>query len=305
MIMTILAAALSSSAISAPGPSGDLQGTYVDAGQNAPVVLILPGSGPTDRDGNNPMGVKAAPYRLLAEALAGKGISSVRIDKRGLFGSKAAVADPNDVTLTAYAQDTAAWVKVVKERTGAPCVWLAGHSEGGLVAMTAGQQASAICGVIAIASPGRRMADLLRDQLRSNPANAPLLDSAFAAIAQLESGKRADVEGLHPALLPLFAPQVQPFLIDLMAADPARLAATLDVPLLIISGGEDLQVVPADAEILHKAQPRSRLLTIDGMNHVLKQVPGKDRAANFASYADPDLPIDTGLVSAISEFVRR
>ena len=57
-------------------------------------MLILPGSGPTDRDGNNPMGITAAPYRMLAEALATKGVSSVRIDKRGLFGSKAAIPDP-------------------------------------------------------------------------------------------------------------------------------------------------------------------------------------------------------------------
>ena len=80
------------------------------------MVLIIPGSGPTDRDGNNPLGVTAAPYRLLAEALAAKGVSSVRIDKRGMFGSKAAVADPNTVTIGDYAADTHDWVEAIRDK---------------------------------------------------------------------------------------------------------------------------------------------------------------------------------------------
>ena len=54
----------------APGPQGDLAGTLVAPAEGQPLVLIIPGSGPTDRDGNSPLGVTAASYRLLAEALA-------------------------------------------------------------------------------------------------------------------------------------------------------------------------------------------------------------------------------------------
>src|SRR4051794_18497805 len=100
--------------ITAPGPNGPLQGTLIDAGANAPVVLILPGSGPTDRDGNNPMGVTAAPYKLLGEALATKGVSTVRIDKRGMFGSKSAIPDANAVAIADYATDTHGWVKAIR-----------------------------------------------------------------------------------------------------------------------------------------------------------------------------------------------
>ena len=83
------------SAIAPPTPSrstteiaaGDLHGTLLSRGKKAPVVLIVPGSGPTDRDGNNPLGVQAQPYKLLAEALFEDGIATVRIDKRGMFGS--------------------------------------------------------------------------------------------------------------------------------------------------------------------------------------------------------------------------
>jgi hypothetical protein len=84
----IAAAAVAAVPMTTPGPQGPLAGSLLDAGKGAPVVLIIPGSGPTDRDGNNPLGITAAPYRLLAEALAAKRVSSVRIDKRGMFGSK-------------------------------------------------------------------------------------------------------------------------------------------------------------------------------------------------------------------------
>jgi uncharacterized protein len=117
--------------VTAPGPQGPLAGTLTAAGKDAPVVLILPGSGPTDRDGNNVLGVTAAPYRLLAEALAQHGIASVRIDKRGLFGSRAAVPDPSAVTIGDYAADAHAWVAVARARTGARCVWLLGGAAAG------------------------------------------------------------------------------------------------------------------------------------------------------------------------------
>src|SRR6185437_11332636 len=146
--LLIAAAAAVAVPMTAPGPQGPLAGTLEDAGKGAPVVLIIPGSGPTDRDGNNPIGVTAAPYRLLAEALAAKGVSSVRIDKRGMFGSKAAVPDPNKVTIADYATDAHSWAAAVRKQTGAKCVWVLGHSEGALIALAATQQPQGICGVI-------------------------------------------------------------------------------------------------------------------------------------------------------------
>ncbi len=120
-------------AITAPGPEGDLAGTLIPAAKDQPIVLIIPGSGPTDRDGNNPLGVTAASYRLLAEGLAQRGIGTLRIDKRGMFGSAAAVADANDFTIADYAADIATWIAAVRAETGAACLWLFGHSEGGLL----------------------------------------------------------------------------------------------------------------------------------------------------------------------------
>ena len=299
------AAAAAALPITTPGPQGPLAGTYLDAGAKAPVVLIIPGSGPTDRDGNNPLGVTAAPYRLLAEALAGRGVSSVRIDKRGMFGSKAAVADANKVTIADYAADTHAWVAAIRERTGAKCVWVLGHSEGALVALASAQEPTGICGVILVSGAGRKLSDVIREQLRSNPANAPVLDSAMGALDSLEAGKHVDVTSMHPALQKLFAPQVQDFLIDMFRQDPAKLAASLEVSVLIVQGERDLQVSVADAKALAAAQPNAKLVLVPQMNHVLKDVGSDDRAANFATYADPSLPVDSSAADAIAGFVRR
>ena len=228
------APAVAQETLVAPGPRGDLAGTLVAPAEGQPLVLIIPGSGPTDRDGNNPLGVTAAPYRLLADALAERGIGTLRIDKRGMFASKAAVADANAVMIADYVTDTASWVGAARTATGAECLWLLGHSEGGIVALAAAQEVPHLCGIILAAVPGRPLAAVLREQLRANPANAPLLEDAEAAIATLETGERVDVTPLHPALQSLFAPAVQGFLIDLMAQDPAALAKQIDLPMLIV-----------------------------------------------------------------------
>ena len=210
---------LASSAVAEPreirakGPEGDLVGTLLPVAPDKPLVLIIPGSGPTDRDGNNPLGVSAASYRLLAEALAARGIGSIRIDKRGMFGSQAAVPNPNDVTIGAYAQDVRAWIAAARAQTDVECLWLLGHSEGGLVALAAAQQSEGVCGVLLVASVGRKAGAILREQLQTNPANAPILPDALAAIDALEAGERVSVEGMHPALQGLFNPAVQGFLI--------------------------------------------------------------------------------------------
>jgi pimeloyl-ACP methyl ester carboxylesterase len=303
-MMALAIAAAVASAITAPGPNGPLEGTLLDAGTKAPVVLMIPGSGPTDRDGNNPLGITAAPYRLLAEALGQKGVSTVRIDKRGMFGSKAAIPDANKVTIDDYATDTHAWVKAIRDRTGAKCVWVLGHSEGGLVALESAQNPQGICGIILVSAAGRKLGDVLREQLRANPANAPLLSDALAAIDSLEAGKTVDVSAMHPALQKLFAPQVQPFLMNDMAMDPAKLAGSTKVPVLILQGGRELQVSEADAKALAAAQPKAKLVLIPAMNHVLKDVASDDRAANAATYADPSIPVDSTLVDAIAGFVR-
>src|SRR5215467_15792050 len=137
VVATSATAMAAETQVSVEGPSGVLKGTLAspDDGAKAPIAIIIPGSGPTDRDGNNPLGVTAASYRLLAEALSAKGMSTIRIDKRGMFGSSAAAADANSVRMSDLADDVRAWGREAQKRTSAPCAWLIGHSEGALVAL--------------------------------------------------------------------------------------------------------------------------------------------------------------------------
>lgn len=312
MLSTVLAVVLAagtpaqaSSGIEANGPNGPLRGTAVLPAKNAPVILIIPGSGPTDREGNSPLGVRAAPYRLLAEGLAARGVGSVRIDKRGMFGSQGAVSDANDVTIADYVHDTGAWIDAIRERTGARCVWLLGHSEGGLVALAAAAaKVDHICGLILVATAGRPLGDVLKEQLRADPANASLLGAADQAIDELSAGRRVDVATLPPELSTLFNPAVQGFLISTFALDPAELASKSNEPILILQGERDLQVSVADAKRLADAAARATLVSLPDMNHVLKQVGSDERGANLATYAAADLPLAHGVADYIARFVK-
>ncbi|WP_322029484.1 alpha/beta hydrolase [Paraburkholderia sp. J76] len=290
--------------IEAPGPAGPLRGTLLSPGaSNAPVVLIVPGSGPTDRNGNGPIGLNASTYRLLAEGLLKKGIASVRIDKRGMYGSASAIPDADDVTIDDYATDVRAWVTAIRARTGASCVWVLGHSEGGLVALLAAQQTADICGLILVSTAGYPLEQVLRQQLQSNPANAPILGNAMSIIESLGAGKTVDAASIDPALLPLFRPQVQRFLMSELTIDPAALLARYTKPALIVQGSRDIQVGVQDAQRLKQANPRAELTIISHANHVLKTVHTPSRSENVAAYADPALPLADGVVEAISAFV--
>lgn len=310
----MLAALLTAAAVAAapietfveiPGGPGPLKGTMLApaGGPTGPVVLILAGSGPTDRDGDNPLGVKGSSYRLMAEGLAARGVTTLRVDKRGLFASGTAAADRNAVTVVDLARDANAWAAKARADTGAPCVWLEGHSEGSLVALLAARDGKDICGLILVSAPGRRLGDVLRDQLRANPANAPLLDVALHAIDELEAGRKVDTATMPPALLGLFRPNVQDFLIVMFQQDPARLAAAYKGPLLILQGDADIQVSVEDARLLAAAHPGAKLLILPGVNHIMK-AGTRDRAETRANYADPSLPLAPGVIDSIAAFVK-
>ncbi len=290
--------------IEAAGPAGPLAGTAQGPSEpGTPVVLIVPGSGPTDRDGNNPLGVRAFSYRLIADGLAARGIRSVRIDKRGMFGSNRAIPDANAVTIEDYAADIHTWAATIRETMGVSCVWVLGHSEGGLSALVAAQQPDGICGLLLVSATGRRLGDVLREQIAANPANAPISQQAEAIIAKLEAGQRVEQGDIIPALRPLFRPEVQGFLASTFALDPAKLIAAYAGPVLILQGLRDIQVGRADAERLHHSRPDADLVLLPDANHALKAVASDDRAANIAAYQDPDSPLADGVIEAIAGFV--
>jgi fermentation-respiration switch protein FrsA (DUF1100 family) len=109
---------------------------------------------------------------------------------------------------------------------------------------------------------------------------------------------------MDPALLPLFGPQVQGFLVSAFSYDPAKLLKGYAQPVLIVQGQRDMQVKAADASQLKQADPQATLVLLPNTNHVLKQVDSDDISANVATYADPGLPLAPGVLDAISSFLR-
>lgn len=295
------AAALATVNVAIPGPAGPLAGSLVDAGRNAPALILIPGSGPTDRDGNNPAGVAGGVYRQLADQLGAKGITTLRIDKRGMFASKAAVPDANAVRIADYAQDVQDWAAFLRAR-GNRCVWLAGHSEGGLIALAAAQRPSGLCGLVLLAAPGRPLGAVLRSQLKPK-LPADMYATADAAIGKLERRQSVDPATVPAPLAPLFNPAVQGFMIDLVTTDPAGLAAATKLPMLIVQGDTDLQVGLDDASALAAAHPGASLVVVPGINHLWRKAP-LDPAANFATYGDASKPVDPTVAQAIATFVK-
>ncbi|MBX9707520.1 MAG: lysophospholipase [Caulobacteraceae bacterium] len=297
---TALLAEPTSTAVTVATEPAAMHGTLLAPdGRIRAAAVIIPGSGPTDRNGDSPLGVSAASYRLLAEALADQGIATIRYDKRGVGASTAAIMAENQLTFDVAVADARLWLDEALSRTGLTCVWLIGHSEGALVAQKAAEgDDPRICGLILVSGAGRRIGDVLREQL-STALPAALRDAAFAALTELEAGRTTEAP---PELAALFRPSVQPYLISWLALDPAQLAASYHGPMMIGQGSTDLQTTLMDAEALHVAQPNAQLTIWEGVNHVLKIAPA-ERAANSATYTDPTLPLAPRVAEDIAAFI--
>ena len=303
--MLTLAAALLLSPVSTPvelaSAPAALHGTLLTPeGQTRAAAVILPGSGPTDRDGNSAQfGVRAGTYRLLAEGLAERGVATIRIDKRGIGQSAAAGGAEADLRFSTNIDDARAWIAEAATKMGQSCAWLIGHSEGALVALaTAAKDDDKVCGLVLLSGAGRPAGVVLREQL--TPLPEPLKTRAYAVLSELEAGRA--VADPPAELATMFRPSVQPYLISWLALDPAQLAAAYDGAIFIGQGTTDIQVSAADAEAIKTVQPRATLVVWNGVNHVLKTAPA-DRAANVATYMDPALPLAPGVVEAVADFV--
>ncbi|MDR2306734.1 MAG: alpha/beta hydrolase [Paucimonas sp.] len=265
-----------------------------------PVVLIIAGSGPTDRDGNNPATGRIDNLRRLALLLASKHIASVRYDKRGVAASLPATPDERDLSVERYVADAVAWGRALRQDPRFGPLILVGHSEGALIATLAAEPAGASA-VITLAGSGRPVADVLREQLtqRLPPAQ---LNAGMALIDRLQAGQTSiDV----PApLRQVLRPSVQPYLISLLRQDPAAAFARLTMPALIIQGRNDLQVEVTDAERLKAAKPDAELVLIDGMNHMLRISPSGMRQQHDSD-GNPNLPLAHELGERIVAFIRR
>ena len=280
--------------------TGALYGTLLLPKSKAPVpvVLIIAGSGPTDRDGNNPDGGRNDSMKRLALILAKNNIASVRYDKRGVAASKPATPDERNLSIESYVADAQAWGQKLKTDPRLSQLILLGHSEGALVASLAAEKAGAAA-VISVAGTGRPVDVVLREQLHDR-LPPPMLQRANQLIDEIKAGK---TDNDVPAELEVvFRPSVQPYLISLFRQDPAAAFGNLRVPALIIQGKHDIQVGVGDAQLLKEAKPDAQLALIDGMNHVLRIVP-MDMDRQLESYKNPKLPLATEVSRRILGFI--
>jgi len=265
-----------------------------------PVVLIIAGSGPTDRDGNNPAGGRVDNLKRLALLLANANIASVRYDKRGVAASQPATPDERDLSVERYVADVVAWGHKLKADPRFGPLILIGHSEGALIASLAAEQAGASA-VISLAGSGRPMAEVVREQLAERLPPAQLTRGS-ALLDRLEAGQTS--LGVPAPLRQVFRPSVQPYLITLFRQDPAAAFARLSMPALIVQGRNDVQVDVADAQKLKDAKPDAHLVLIEGMNHMLRISP-KDMSEQRESYQNPQLPLARELGEQIVAFIRQ
>jgi uncharacterized protein len=280
--------------------TGMLAGTLLTPDHAEAAILILAGSGPTDRDrdGNSILGVRASSYRLLAEGLAAHGIASLRVDKRGVGESRAAMTREADLRINTYVDDAKAWAAELRRKTSLRCIWFLGHSEGALIAEMATQDTGSICGLILVSGIGHTLGGDLRAQMKILPPD--LRKKSMQIIASPEHGQT--VADAPPQLAGPYHASVQPYLISEISLDPAALLAKIKQPVLIIQGDNDIQVSVEDAKLLAAAKPDAKLMILPGVNHVLKAAPAA-RPANLLTYTDPDLPLAPGIVDAVANFV--
>jgi hypothetical protein len=283
--------------VSVANDLGTLEGTLLlpaSACGPVPVVLIVSGSGSSDRDGGAP-----EMYRLLAEALAGEGIGSLRYDDHGIGGSASAAPDRvEDFRFDLEIADAARFIGWLRRDARVGAIALAGHSQGSLTAILAGA-AEPFDGFVSLAGAGRPIGRLLHDQLADQltPEQLAALDDA---IATLERGELAGP--LEPPLDQILPLAVQPYLISWVKYDPKVEIASVAAPALIIQGEVDVQVAVLDAQLLHEGLPSAELLLIGDMCHVLKQADATT-ASQRAAYEDPAVPLAPALVPAIAAFV--
>ncbi|MEA2235722.1 MAG: uncharacterized protein QOC81_446 [Thermoanaerobaculia bacterium] len=272
-----------------------------DTSKPMPVVLLISGSGPTDRNGNSRM--LPGPNNsllMLAEGLAMNGIASLRYDKRGVGESAKAIVAEADLRFETYIDDAVAFCDQLRADKRFSSVVIAGHSEGSLLGMVAAKRCRA-SGFISIAGAGRPAADILRTQLAGKLPPA-LATQSDAILKDLEAGKTTEKPPVE--LYAIYRPSVQPYMISWFRYDPAKSIAALSVPVLIVQGTTDIQVSVDDAKRLAAASPKAKLLIVEGMNHVLKSVP-PDKEKQAASYSDPSLMLAPDLLVSIVDFVRK
>lgn len=261
------------------------------------LVIVIAGSGPTDRNGNQP-GASSNCLKFLAEGLAKNNYAVYNYDKRPVVEMRSGKIDESKLSFDMLIQDVKDIVSYFKAKKQFNKIIIAGHSEGSLIGMNAAIENTD--GFISLAGAGRPIDEVLVEQIGNR---APMLKEETAKGLELLK-KGQTFEAKNPMLAGLFRTSVQPYMISWLKHNPQEEIKKLQIPILIINGTKDIQVSIQDAELLHKANPKSELVLIENMNHIFKEIKG-DETENMGSYANPNLPVMPQLIEKISTFLKK
>ena len=260
------------------------------------LVILIAGSGPTNRDGNQ-FGMTNNSLKLLAESLVNNGIAVYSYDKRIFAQMASGKLDEASLTFDNFIDDAKAVVLYFKNQKKYHSITVAGHSEGALIGMVAANENADA--YISIAGAGRPIDEVIVEQIGKQ---APFLkEEVEKNLATLKSGNIFELK--NQMLASLFRASVQPYMISWIKYHPQNEIKKLQIPSLLINGNKDIQVSVQDAQLLQRAKPDAQLQIIPNMNHIFKAIKGDD-TENKASYTNPELPICTELTSIITTFIR-
>ncbi|WP_242135522.1 alpha/beta hydrolase [Aestuariivivens marinum] len=272
-----------------------VDGTLTSPANNtAYLAIIIGGSGPTDRDGNQNF-LKNNALKKLAHELAEKGIATFRYDKRIVKQIRLRNIDPN-IMFNDFVEDAIAVIDYFKTNEDYSKIYVIGHSQGSLVGILASKKN--VEGFISLAGAGQNIGDVLIEQISKTAPQ--FADQSTSIINNLKKGKL--VNDYPEALTSIFKKDIQPFMINWMQYNPSESIKTLKIPILIINGSKDLQVSNNEANLLKEAVPNASLKIIQDMNHVLVPIVGDD-LENSKSYNEPNRKISIELIEHIVTFI--
>ncbi|MGH2705727.1 MAG: alpha/beta fold hydrolase [Actinomycetota bacterium] len=258
-----------------------------------PAVLIVPGAGPTDRNGVNVSGgIPDNLYEDIAQRLVEQGVATLRYDKRG--SGLSPIPQDQVLTFDDLVADARAGIGFLRDRREVDAARLAvvGHDIGGLVAMRAAGADRSIRGLVLISTPGRPLVDVLADDLRnttSDPAHAATLITELRSLAGtlVAGGEVPDVNALDPVLRSAFQPGAAPYTRALFAISPPDEARQVGAPVLIVRGGRSTGISAEDAVRLAAAfGSRAEVLVSDRGGQTLRVPVEAPQATPSLSAAD-------------------
>jgi len=282
--------------------TGDIFGTIAvpRSEKQMPLVLLIAGSGPTDRNCNQPF-LQTNAFKMLTDSLLKNNIATLRFDKRGIAESIAAGSNEIDLRFENYISDVQAFIDTLAKDKRFSKIIVAGHSEGALIGLIASENNPKVAKYISISGTALPADEIIKLQLAAQPQEVK--DLIFPILDSLKIGKT--VENVPQMLYALFRPSVQPYMISWIKYNPQKEIAKLTIPILIIQGTTDIQVFENQADLLHSANNNSTLCKIENMNHVLKTCQTTEQTAQLATYTNPNLPLVNGFVKCIVDFVKK